>query len=237
MNRNMQPAGYGYTDASTGISTQERNRVLRNTYWLLALSMVPTVLGAIIGNSMGMLSLLYGMGTIARLAIFFGGAFGLMFLIEKTKNSAMGVVFLMLFTFFMGLMMSPLITFTLGRYTNGAQLVATAFGGTAAIFFAMATLATVIKKDISSWGKFLSIGLMMAIAIGISNIFFQSGPLMMTVSALVMVISSVFLLYSVKSVIDGGETNYISATLSIYISLYNVFTTLLQLLGIFGGEE
>lgn len=235
MNQRYQSIGeYG---AAPVISAEERNRVLRNTYWLLALSMVPTVIGAFIGTQIGMLQIFGRMSIWMQLGIFFVGAYGLMFLVEKNKNSSVGVIFLMIFTFFMGLMLSRLLSFTMMRYANGTQLIAIAFAGTAGIFAAMATLATVIKRDISTWGKFLSVGLLMAIAVLIANFWLESGPLGIALLLLIMGISSAFLLYSVKSVIDGGETNYISATLSIYVSLYNVFSSLLQLLGIFGGEE
>lgn len=229
MNNNLQTADYGYA-----VSAEERNRVLRNTYWLLALSMVPTVLGAVVGHYFGLLR----MSPTVSLIVFFVGAYGLMFAIEKTKESVVGVVLLLVFTFFMGLMLSRLISFVLWRYSNGAELIALAFGGTGLIFFVMASLATVIKRDLSSWGKFLSVGLIMAIVIGVGNFFFfQSSPLMIALLFLVMGISTAFLLYSVKSVIDGGETNYVSATLSIYVSLYNIFQSLLSLLGIFGGDD
>ncbi len=229
MNESMQ-THYGY--AAQGLAV-DRQRVLRNTYWLLALSMVPTVLGAWIGVSTGfMASLGFGISTL----VFFAGAFGLMFLVEKTKNSAMGVVSLLGFTFFMGLMLSRLIAQILG-YRNGASLIMTAFGGTGAIFFAMATLATVIKRDLSSMGKFLFVGAIILMVAGIANIFLQSSALLLTLLVMSMAIFSAFMLYDIKRVLDGGETNYISATLAIYLDIYNVFQSLLSLLGIFGGER
>lgn len=211
----------------------DRQRVLRNTYWLLALSMVPTVLGAWVGVSTGIMAKMgFGMSTI----LFFAGAFGLMFLVEKTKNSSMGVYALLGFTFFMGLMLSRLLAQILG-FRNGSSLIMTAFGGTAAIFFAMATLATVIKRDLSSMGKFLFVGAIIILVAGLVNIFLQSSALMLTLMVLAMAVFSAFMLYDIKRVIDGGETNYISATLAIYLDVYNVFQSLLSLLGIFGGER
>ena len=221
---------YGY--ASTGL-TAGRQRVLRNTYWLLALSLVPTVLGAWVGVSTG---LMQTMGPGMSAIVFFVGAFGLMFLVEKTKNSAAGIPALLGFTFFMGLMLSRLIGYVLG-FNNGTSLVMTAFGGTAAIFFAMATLATVIKRDLSSMGKFLFVGALILMIAGIANIFLQSSALMLTVLVLMLGVFSAFMLYDIKRVIDGGETNYISATMAIYLDVYNVFQSLLSLLGIFGGER
>jgi modulator of FtsH protease len=229
MNDSLQTQ-YGY--AAPGLAA-DRQRVLRNTYWLLALSLVPTVLGAWIGVTTGFMRTLgFGMSTL----VFFAGAFGLMFVIEKTKNSSMGVVALLGFTFFMGLMLSRLVAQVLG-YRNGASLVMTAFGGTAAVFFAMASLATVIKRDLSGMGKFLFVGAIILMVAGIANIFLQSSALMLTVLVLMLGVFSAFMLYDIKRVIDGGETNYISATLAIYLDIYNVFQSLLSLLGIFGGER
>ena len=142
-----QGAGYGQV-----ASAEQRNKVLRNTYWLLALSLLPTVLGAWLGVASGITaSLTGGVGLI----VFLGGAFGFIYAIEKTKNSAAGVPVLLGFTFFMGLMLSRLIAMVLG-FKNGPDLVMTAFGGTAGVFLAMASLATVIKRDISGMGKWLS---------------------------------------------------------------------------------
>ena len=229
MNESLQTS-YGY--AGNGLAV-DRQRVLRNTYWLLALSLVPTVLGAWIGVSTGFMAKLgFGIST----AVFFIGAFGLMFVIEKTKNSSMGVVALLGFTFFMGLMLSRLIAQVLG-YRNGASLVMTAFGGTAAIFFTMATLATVIKRDLSSMGKFLTVGAVVLFVACLANLFLQSSALMLTILVLMLGVFSAFMLYDIKRVLDGGETNYISATLAIYLDIYNVFQSLLSLLGIFGGER
>jgi modulator of FtsH protease len=229
MNESLQTQ-YGY--ANTGLAA-DRQRVLRNTYWLLALSLVPTVLGAWIGVATGLFAT---MGPGMSALVFFIGAFGLMFVVEKTKDSAVGVAALLGFTFFMGLMLSRLVGHVLG-FKNGTSLVMTAFGGTAAIFFAMASLATVIKRDLSSMGKFLLVGAVILMVAGIANIFLQSSALMLTVLVLALAVFSAFMLYDMKRVIDGGETNYISATLAIYLDIYNVFQSLLSLLGIFGGDR
>ena len=218
---------------SPTLSAAERNRVLRNTYWLLALSMIPTVLGAWIGVFSGVFAT---MSPGISLLVFFGGAFGLMFAIEKTKNSAAGVPVLLGFTFFMGLMLSRLIGAVLGL-ANGAGLIMMAFAGTGLVFFGMATLSTVIKRDLSSMGKWLFIGVIMLIVAGIANVFIQSGPLMITLSVLAIGIFSAFILHDLKRVRDGEETNYITATLGVYLSLINFFQSLLMLLGIFGGER
>ena len=232
MNDHVQTSGrFGAAISTT--ATAQRNRVLRNTYWLLALSMLPTVLGAWVGLATGITaSLTGGLGLI----VFLGGAFGFMFAIEKTKNSAAGVPILLAFTFFMGLMLSRLLAMVLG-FSNGASLVMTAFAGTAAVFFGMASLSTVIKRDLSNMGKFLFIGAILILVAAVANVFIQSSALMVTISTLAVGVFSAFILYDLKRVQDGHETNYISATLGVYLSLYNVFQSLLMLLGVFGGER
>ena len=218
---------------SAGALSDDRQRVLRNTYWLLALSMVPTVLGAWLGVATGFSR---AMSPGISAIVFLVGAFGLIYGIEKTKNTAAGVPMLLAFTFFMGLMLARMLSFVLG-FKNGTGLVMMAFGGTAGVFFAMASLATVIKRDLSSMGKFLFVGVIVLLIAGIINIFVQSSALMLTLSVLAILIFSAFLLFDLKRVIDGGETNYISATLAIYLNLFNIFQNLLALLGIFGGER
>jgi modulator of FtsH protease len=214
-------------------TSAQRNQVLRNTYWLLALSMVPTVLGAWIGVATGITRAMSpGIGMV----VFLAGAFGFMFAIEKTKNSAAGVPVLLAFTFFMGLMLSRLVGSVLGL-ANGAGLIMTAFAGTGAVFLGMATLSSVIKRDLSSMGKWLFIGAILLLVAGIANFFIQSSALMITLSVLAIGIFSAFILHDLKRVKDGYETNYISATLGVYLSLYNVFQSLLMLLGIGGGSR
>ena len=222
--------GAGYGQVATA---EQRNKVLRNTYWLLAFSLLPTVLGAWLGVASGMTkSLTGGIGLI----VFLGGAFAFIYAIEKTKNSAAGVPVLLGFTFFMGLMLSRLIAMVLG-FKNGPDLVMTAFGGTAGVFFAMASLASVIKRDISGMGKWLFVGAVTLMVGGIINVFVGSSAGMMAISVLAIGIFSAYMLYDVKQIIDGGETNYISATLALYLDIVNVFQSLLALLGIFGGER
>ena len=215
------------------VSDASRQRVLRNTYWLLALSLVPTVLGAWIGVSTGITAALSGG---IGLLVFLGGAFAFMFAIERTKHSATGVAVLLAFTFFMGLMLSRLLAVVLG-FGNGAQLVMTAFGGTAAVFFVMANLASVVKRDLEGLAKWLFFGAIVLLIGGIINVFVGSTAFMAALSVMAIGIFSAFLLVDLKRIIDGGETNYISATLSLYLSLFNVFQSLLALLGIFGGER
>ena len=224
-----------YTDvARGGVTTPEqRNKVLRNTYWLLALSMLPTVLGAWIGVATGITqSLSGGLGLI----VFMGGAFGFMYAIEKTKNSAAGVPVLLAFTFFMGLMLSRLIGMVLG-FKNGTDLIMTAFAGTAGVFFVMASLASVIKRDLSGMGKWLMVGALVLMVGAVVNVFVGSSAGMMAISVAAIGIFSAYMLYDLKQILDGGETNYISATLALYLDIFNVFQSLLALLGIAGGER
>jgi modulator of FtsH protease len=216
----------------SGTQQAVRHRVLRNTYWLLAISMIPTVIGAFIGVSMQLPMPAGMMGFVIFMAI----AFGFIFAIEKTKNSAAGVAFLLGFTFFMGLMLTPLLRHTLG-YSNGGNLIMTAFGGTACIFAVMASVATVSKRDFSAMGKWLMAGVLVLILASIANIFLGMSALSIVVSVMAIGIFSAFILFDVQRIINGGETNYITATLSIYLDVYNIFTSLLSLLGLGGSRD
>jgi len=230
----MQPDHLMATTRVASAPALARNRVLRNTYMLLAISMVPTVLGAWLGLQLKF-SLFTGhpaMGFILFLAIAFGFFYG----IEKTKNSGMGVVLLLAFTFFMGLMLSRMLGVVLGL-ANGASLIALAFGGTAAIFGAMSMVATTTKRDLSKMGKFLFIGVIMLMVAMFANIFLQIPAMMIALSVIAIAIFSAFMLYDVHRIVTGGETNYITATLALYLDLYNVFVNLLALLGITGGSN
>jgi modulator of FtsH protease len=211
----------------------ERNRVLRNTYWLLALSMVPTVLGAWLGVVTGLSRAMSGG---VGLVVFLVGAFGFIYAIQKTKDTSKGVPVLLAFTFFMGIMLSRMIAMVLG-FKNGAELIMTAFGGTAGVFFLMASLSTVIKRDLSGMGKWLFVGAIVLMVGSIINVFVGSSAGMMAISMLAIGIFSAYMLYDIKQIIDGGETNYISATLALYMDIMNVFQGLLALLGIMGGER
>ncbi len=227
MNDNIQTVDY-YV-----LPTAERNRVVRNTYWLLAISMLPTVLGAYVGVATG---ISYAISGVMGMILMLAGVFGFIYAIERTKESATGVYVLLGFTFFMGLVLSRMIAMVLG-FKNGAELVMTAFAGTAGVFFVMASLATVIKRDLSGMGKWLMVGAVVLMVGSIINVFVGSSAGMMVISMLSMAIFSAFMLYDLKQVMDGGETNYISATLTLYLDIINVFQSLLALLGIFGGER
>jgi FtsH-binding integral membrane protein len=222
----------GQTASTTPALTQ--NRVLRNTYLLLALSMVPTILGAWLGVQFKF-TFFAGSPAIGFL-LFLAIAFGFFYGIEKTKNSGWGVALLLGFTFFMGLMLSRLLGVVLG-FSNGVSLIALAFGGTAAVFATMATLATTIKRDLAPMGKFLFVGMIMLLVAAFANIFLQIPGLMIAIALIAIGIFSAFMLYDINRIVTGGETNYVTATLAIYLDVYNVFANLLALLGITGGSS
>ena len=224
------PTQYGTLDDTLVV----RHRVLRNTYWLLALSMLPTVLGAWLGVQMHFA--LFASSPMLSFIAFIAIAFGFFYGIERTKNSGMGVVLLLGFTFFMGLMLSRMIGHIL-HFSNGASLIMTAFGGTAIIFAAMATIATTSKRDFSGLSSWLFAGVIVILLAAVANIFLQMPALQIVISAIAVVIFSAYILFDVQRVINGGETNYIMAATGVYMSLYNIFANLLNLLLAFGGER
>ena len=213
----------------------ERNRVLKNTYWLLGLSMLPTVMGAIIGVQMNFAAL-FASSPLMAFLLFFAGAFGFMWAIGRNRDSSAGVVCLLLFTFFMGLMLSVSLSAAL-HFRNGGTLIAMAAGGTGLIFFSLATVATVTKKDFSFMGKFLFIGLILLLVASLANAFFAIPALALTISAIAVLLLSAYILYDVSNIVNGGETNYVMATLQIYLDIYNLFVNLLNLLMAFSGEH
>ena len=230
----MMNSQFGTAQTASRDSALASNRVLRNTYALLGLSMVPTVIGALVGIQLKF-SFLAGSPLLSFL-LFLGIAFGFMWGIEKTKNSGMGVVLLLAFTFFMGLMLSRILQVALG-FSNGGTLIAMAAGGTGAIFFTLAGVAATTKRDFSGLGKFLFAGMILVLVAALANIFFQIPALSLAIAALAVVIFSAYILYDINRIVQGGETNYISATLAVYLDVYNVFVSLLQLLMAFTGER
>ncbi|MBI3145655.1 MAG: Bax inhibitor-1 family protein [Pseudogulbenkiania sp.] len=211
-----------------------RHKVLRNTYALLALSMIPTVMGALIGTNMSFAFLAGSpiIGMIAIMAVFYG----MVFAIEKNRNNGLGVVLMLGFTLLMGLLLGPLLQLAL-RFANGGQLIMIAGGATAAVFFVMAGIATTTKRDLSGMSSFLTVGAIVLMIAVVANLFLQLPGLHLAIAAAFALFSSLMILWQVKTVVDGGETSYISAALSIYISIYNLFSSLLQLLLAFGGER
>ena len=214
---------------------ESQNRVLRNTYWLLALSMLPTMVGAWVGMQLNFLSLFTASPIMAPL-LMFGVMIGALFGVTALRNSAWGVPALFGFTFIAGLMLAPILTVALG-FRNGGQLVGLAGGMTAAIFFAMAGLATVTKRDFSFLGKFLFVGLVLLIVASLANLFFQVPAVSLTISAVAVLIFSLYLLHDVSNIVRGGETNYITATLNLFLDVYNIFISLLNLLLAFAGQR
>jgi len=230
--QNQQPVFTGNTDAAIA-----QNKVLRNTYMLLAVSLIPTIVGAAVGTSVfNIAGMMRGVGpiiaSIAVLAIFYGWVY----LIEKNKNSSLGLYLLLGFTFFMGLLLGPLLQKTMGL-RNGGELVMVAAGGTAGVFFILSGIAANAKRDFSFLGKFVMVGVIVAMLAVVANIFLQMPALSMALCAVFIILSSAIILWQINDIVKGGETNYISATLTLYIAVYNIFTSLLQLLGIVGGDR
>lgn len=230
----QQPYQIATAQTEQQTTLAQQNRVLRNTYLLLAISMLPTIAGAMLG--MGIAFRFFILNPIVSFIAFMAIAFVFMQAIERTKNSVLGVVLLLAFTFFMGMMLSPLLRFTLGL-GNGPQLIATAAGGTGVIFFTMASIATVTKKDFSFIGKFLIVGALVTLVAMVANLFLHIPALYLAISAVCIVLFSMYILYDISRVIHGGETNYITATLAIYLDIYNVFVHLLRLLIALSGRD
>jgi FtsH-binding integral membrane protein len=222
------------TIAQTGALATGQNKVLRNTYMMLALTMIPTVIGAFIGTSVN-LSFMAASPIMSSL-LMFGAMMGMLFAVTALRNSVWGVVALLGFTFVAGLFLGPILQVAL-HLKNGVQLVGMAAGGTGIIFFSLATIATVTKKDFSFMGKFLFIGLILLIVASLANLFFQIPALSLTISAIAVLIFSAYILFDVSRIVTGGETNYVMATLALYMDIYNLFINLLQLLMAFSGER
>jgi len=227
--------------AQTSLPVQDRTlvlepqRVLRNTYWLLALSMLPTIAGAIAGMSLNFVAL-FKAAPIMTPLLMFGVMMGSLFIVTALRNSVWGVVALLGFTFIAGLMLTPILTVAAGL-RNGGQLVAIAGGMTAVVFFAMATIATVSKRDFSFLGKFLFVGMILLIVASLANLFFAVPAVSLTISAIAVLIFSLYLLYDINQIVRGGQTNYVVATLSVFLSLFNIFISLLNLLMALSGQR
>jgi modulator of FtsH protease len=217
-----------------GAVTTEQNKVLRNTYMMLGLTMIPTVIGAFIGMAIN-LSFMAQHPIISSL-LMFGVMMGMLFAVSALRNSVWGIVALLGFTFVAGVFLGPILQVAL-HLRNGAQLIGMAAGGTGIIFFSLATIATVTKKDFSFMGKFLFIGLIMLVIASLANIFFQVPVMSLAISAIAVLIFSAYILYDISQIIHGGETNYVMATLSLFLDIYNIFVNLLSLLMAFAGEK
>jgi FtsH-binding integral membrane protein len=233
MQPELQPIRTGNSIPAQPYAVQ-RNRVLRNTYWLLAVSLIPTVIGAAIGTNidLGFMRTSPMLSFFAVLAIFYGWIFA----IERNRNSSLGVGLLLGFTLFMGLLLGPLLQSVLG-FKNGIQLVMMAGGGTAAVFFGLAGLASSTTRDFGFLAKFLFVGFIVIMLAVVANIFLASPVVYLALLGMFILFSSAVILFQINAIVRGGETNYVSATLTLYVAIYNIFSSLLQLLGIFGGSR
>lgn len=222
----MQPMhSTHYSNAQTMTST---NKVLRNTYSLLAMTLTFSAVTAGISASMG----LPHPGMLLTLV----GYFGLLFLVSKLQNSAGGIAAVFALTGFMGYTLGPVINHYL-KLPNGAELVMTAMGGTALVFFALSAIALSSKRDFSFLGSFLTIGILVAFVASLAAYFFSMPALSLAVSAMVVLLMSGMILFQTQQIVRGGETNYIMATVSLYVTILNLFTSLLQLLGFMSSDE
>ncbi len=222
------------TMTQTGTLALEQNKVLRNTYMMLAITMVPTVIGAFIGLATNFSFL--AQNPIMGSLLMFGAMIGMLFAVSALRNSVWGIVALLGFTFVAGWFLGPILQVAL-NLKNGAELVGMAAGGTGLIFFSLATLATVTKKDYSFMGKFLFIGLILLIVASLANLFFQVPAMSLTISAIAVLLFSAYILFDISRIVNGGETNYVMATMGLYLSIYNIFVHLLSLLMAFSGER
>jgi FtsH-binding integral membrane protein len=210
-----------------------QNRVLRNTYLLLALTMVPTVIGAVIGIQTA--GVIMGSPILSTLLLL-GAVIGLQFGIAANRNSGMGVALLLLMTGLLGWWLGPILNFALSM-KNGMALVGYAAVGTGVIFLGMGAIAATAKRDFSFLGKFLYVGMWGLVLAVLANLFLQLPALALTISTLAIIVFSLFLMYDLQRIIRGGETNYIMATTGVYISLWAIFAHLLNLLLAFAGER
>lgn len=220
--------------ANTGVLVSEQNKVLRNTYMMLAMTMVPTIFGAFIGTSINF-SFMAEHPVMGAL-LMFGAMMGLLFTVSALRNSVWGIAALLAFTLVAGVFLGPILQAAL-HLRNGAQLIGMAAGGTGLIFFSLATIATVTKKDFSFMGKFLFIGLILLVVASLANMFFQIPAMSLTISAIAVLLFSAYILFDISRIVHGGETNYVMATLSLFLNIYNIFINLLSLLMAFSGER
>ena len=212
-----------------------QNKVLRQTYMMLGLTMIPTVIGALLGMSMNF-NWLAAMNPFIAFGVFMAVTIGMQMAIRANRNSSIGVVLLFAYTFLLGFMLGPILQHA-ANLSNGAQLVGLAAGSTGLIFLSMAAIGATTKKDFSYMGKFLSIGIMVAFIAIVANLFFQLPAFSIAISSIFVLISSAYIMYEVNQIVRGGETNYVMATLSLFISIYNIFTSLLHILMSFGGSN
>jgi modulator of FtsH protease len=230
----MQEQNVASIEFANVAPAQRTNRVLRNTYMLTAIALVPMALGALLGAqlSFGFLRSSPIMGAIVMLAVLYG----LMFAIERNRESGVGIALLLVFTSVLGVMTGPLLQSVL-NFKNGGSLIAYAVMGTAVVFFGMAAASSAIKKPLNGLGKFLMIGGIILMVAVVANIFLQMPIVSLVISSMFILFSSLMILWQLNAIVTGGENNYISATLSLVLSIYNLFVSLLQILGVVGGSR
>jgi modulator of FtsH protease len=231
----IQTSQTTWGSSGSGTIVAPEQSVIRNTYWLLALSMLPTIAGAFVGSSMNFAAF-YKASPIAAPLLMFAAMFGMLFVVSALRNSAWGIAAVFGFTFVSGIMLAPMLQYAAGL-RNGGQLVALAGGMTAAVFFVMATIATVSKRDFSFLGKFLFVGLILLIIASIANLFMQVPAMTVAISAIAVMIFSLYLLHDLSQIIRGGQNNYIMATIALFLDIFNIFVNLLNLLLIFSGQR
>lgn len=205
------------------------NKILKNTYLLLSMTLLFSALTAGLAMYLNMPH----PGMIVTMV----GYFGLLFLTTKFSNSSMGLVFVFALTGFMGLTLGPILNMYVNAFSNGHELIMTALGGTGVIFLGLSGYALTTRKDFSFMGGFLMVGILVAFLAGIAAMVFSMPALSLAVSAMFILLMSGMILFQTSAIIHGGETNYILATVSLYVSIYNLFLSLLQILGVFGGNE
>ncbi len=207
----------------------EKNKVLRDTYKLLSATLF-------FSGLMAYLSLALNIAPFGIL-ITLVGYFGLLFLTYKLKNSVWGILSVFALTGFMGLTLGPIINLYISNFTNGSQLVAMSMVGTATIFITLSLYAVITKKDFSGLANFLTVGIIVAFLAGLASIFFNIPALSLAVSSAFILLMSGLILYQTSAIINGGERSYILATVTLFVSIYNLFLSLLQILGVFSGED
>jgi modulator of FtsH protease len=204
------------------------NRVLRNTYMLLGMSLLFSAAGALLSMSMN---------AHPNILIFFAGWFGLLFLTTKLQDSAWGIVSCFAFTGFAGFMLGPILNMTIHGFSNGGELILTSLGATGTIFVGLSLYVVTTRRDFSFMGGFLFIAILAAFIAGIANIFLQMPLLQVIISGAFAVVSAGYILFTTSTIIQGGERNYIVATVSLFVSLFNLFLSLLQILSFFAGRR
>lgn len=214
-----------YSSSQTAPRAIEINKVLRNTYALLALTIAFSAICATVAMAMNVPY----MGLWMLLPYF-----ALLFAVEKTKNSALGLVFVFALTGWMGFTLGPILNYYLANI--GIEPILTALGGTSLIFFGLSGYTLVSRKDFSFLGGFIMTGILVAFVAGIASVFLQISGLSLAVSCMFLVLSSLLIMWQTSQIVHGGETNYISATVTLYVSIYNIFTSLLHILGVMSDD-